>query len=50
MPKFMWVFIAGAFIGERWGWWGMLGIVVAELSSYYVSGLYEAWKADRKPL
>ena len=47
MPKIVWVFVAGAFIGERWGWWGMLGILSFEMLGVYMSGLIEAWKIDR---
>jgi hypothetical protein len=47
MPKLAWVAVAGAFIGERWGWWGMLGIAAFEIAGLYLAGFYEAWKADR---
>ena len=48
MPKFIWVFIAGLFILDRWGWIGVLAVVGFDTIGYYARGFYEAWKADRK--
>ena len=47
MPKFFWLFVAGALAGERWGWMAALAMLGAEAIGHYVSGFYEAWKADR---
>jgi hypothetical protein len=47
MPKLVWGALAGGFIGERWGWPGILGIVLFEFVGLWATGFYEAWRADR---
>ena len=47
MPKLVWIFVAGALVGERWGWAGIAAMLVAEAVGAYLGGMLEAWRDDR---
>lgn len=43
----LWFFVALFFIAEKYGVWWVLSAVAVECLRIYLSGFYDAWKADK---